>query len=385
MGKWWSLLFAAVMAACFGLFLAAPFIPGWWLPEGVSTHSWDIDFLFYVILFVTGFFFVLTETLLVIFMWQFRERTPEEEAELEASKSETPGPVMSLIKKWIPNEQRLELAWTIVPAAILLYIAFAQINTWADIKYQSRMPKLEKELPFPVGVSARQFEWRMRYPSPETWLEWQQWQEEAKEDEDTKKKLNRAFRTFGKTPALSNVHAPNELHVWTTPHEHGETKELAREDYPSFLVHLSTIDVQHNFNIPHFRVKQDALPGKLIPVWFRPKKANVHYNPEKREWDMDQQWDIACAELCGRWHYHMVGKVFVHEDEYDFLVWLVVQKARMEFSGWGEDDEIEALANIEAQAVQKEFQSLVDKGLLDSEALKELRRRPQFRKLLGNG
>ena len=38
MGKWWSLLFAVVMLACLGLFVAAPSL-GWWLPEGVSTHA----------------------------------------------------------------------------------------------------------------------------------------------------------------------------------------------------------------------------------------------------------------------------------------------------------------------------------------------------------
>ena len=44
MGKWWSLLFAVVMLACLGLFVAAPSL-GWWLPEGVSTHAGEIDLL----------------------------------------------------------------------------------------------------------------------------------------------------------------------------------------------------------------------------------------------------------------------------------------------------------------------------------------------------
>ena len=56
MGKWWSVLFAVVMLACGGLFFVAPFV-GWWLPEGVSTHAWDVDMLFYIILGITGLFF----------------------------------------------------------------------------------------------------------------------------------------------------------------------------------------------------------------------------------------------------------------------------------------------------------------------------------------
>ena len=70
MGKGWSVLFGVVMLACLGLFVAAPFV-GWWLPMPVSQHAPRVDRLFYIILFITGFFFVLTEALLVIFMWLY--------------------------------------------------------------------------------------------------------------------------------------------------------------------------------------------------------------------------------------------------------------------------------------------------------------------------
>ncbi len=326
MGKWWALLFAVVMAACFLLFIISPFI-GWWLPEGVTTHSGDVDFLFYVILYITGFFFVLTEVLLIGFIWRFgggKEKTeapPEEGSEPSFSQK-----MMAPVKKLIPDEQRLEMAWTIVPAAILLYIAFAQINTWAQIKYQSRMPKQQEgQALLQVAVSARQFEWRMRYPSPTRYRSWKLNPELAKD--------------FKNNPHLDDVHVPNELHVWTNEAAESE------EEYPAFLVHLSTIDVQHNLNIPHFRIKQDALPGKIIPVWFRPTKANtlkvekhgkwfdgIVWNNDNPEFKLDKKgrpipnksrvWQIACAELCGRWHYHMIGKVYVHPSEEDFLEWL---------------------------------------------------------------
>ena len=39
------------------------------------------------------------------------------------------------------------------------------------------------------------------------------------------------------------------------------------------VINLSTKDVIHSFNMPHMRVKQDALPGKTIPVWFKPIKS----------------------------------------------------------------------------------------------------------------
>lgn len=308
MGKWWAILFAVVNLACLGLFVAAPFVPGWWLPEAVSAHAGEIDNLFYIILWITAFFFVLTEALLVIFIWRY-----------EARPAGQPRPggnadgLFQFFRKIIPDEHRLELAWTVVPAVILLYIAFVQISAWANIKYESRMPHLdENNLPLPIAVSARQFEWRLRYPGPERWAQWQKWK---KEDP---KELARDFREFSRADDVSDVHVANELHIWTN--KDGKVGS----DFPAFLVYLSTLDVQHNFNIPHFRIKQDALPGRVIPVWFRPTRTNTTYNEEKKNWQMDPQhiWEIACAELCGRWHYHMIGHVFVHPSQEDFERWL---------------------------------------------------------------
>ncbi len=300
MGKWWGLLFGVTILGCLLLFVVAPFV-GWWLPEGVSTFAPHVDSLFYIILAVTGFFFVLTEGLLVYFMIRFGSRADGEPVRARPPLEEK---TVAAIKKVIPNEHRLELAWTIVPAAILLYIAFAQVSTWAEMKYQSRMPHPDQKQ---LAVSARQFEWRMRYPHPDTFAKMK-----------TDKKLS---GSWFRNPQIDDVHVVNELHVWTNE------KGTKNDDFPAWVVYLSTIDVQHNLNLPNFRVKQDALPGKIIPVWFRPTKSNGSYENGKWVYRTDAQgrpvnWEIGCAELCGRWHYHMVGKVFVHPSEEDYLAWL---------------------------------------------------------------
>jgi cytochrome c oxidase subunit 2 len=303
------------MTAAGGLFIIAPMV-GWWLPEGVSTHAWDIDLLFYIILAITGFFFILTEGLLIYFMWVyagkpgqtghvFGHHAEEQKVFWTSYFKHIVRPVSAILH----NQHRVELAWTLVPAVILLYIAFAQVNTWANVKYVSRMPQLDKQ-PLQVEVSARQFEWRMRYPSPARWEEW---------------KANReAARDFATKPHFDDVHVTNELHVF--------------KDHP-VVVQLRTIDVLHSFNIPYMRVKQDSLPGKIIPVWFTPTKANTVLRKDKSgtlHWedgdghnprtgeprDRHQVWDIACAELCGWGHYRMIGRVFVHEKEEDFVRWL---------------------------------------------------------------
>src|SRR5438552_19010310 len=88
------------------------------------------------------------------------------------------GGLFGKVKDIIHDEHRLEMLWTIVPAVILLYIAFAQIGAWAEVKYQARMPQFgtdpieAEKRAMHLEVTARQWEWRMRYPSTHTLDEW---------------------------------------------------------------------------------------------------------------------------------------------------------------------------------------------------------------------
>ncbi len=317
MGKWWSLLFAVMMILCGGLFVVAPFL-GWWLPDGVSTHAHLVDRLFYFILAITGFFFVITELILCVFMSKYAaDRAPASEQPTGPSFfARLFRPVTSILN----DQHKVEMAWTIVPAVILLYIAFAQVDTWATAKYQSRMPT-SKQTPQQVFLSARQFEWRFRYPSSERFQDWIKRKDTAEVASD--------YISFAKYEQQDDVHLVNELHVM--------------KDNP-VVVHLTTRDVIHSFNLPHLRVKQDALPGKMIPLWFTPTESNVKFDgntytdgyrwiPDKGEAAKASQrgryakddhyiWDLACAELCGWGHYRMVGRLFVHKDEAEFLDWL---------------------------------------------------------------
>jgi cytochrome c oxidase subunit 2 len=322
--KLWSILFGVVMLGCAIGFGIAPWM-GWWMPTGISSHAHDVDFLFDIILYITAFFFFLTEGILVYFMWQY---TGEDGKRPSAATAEQPSflkPLAGLLN----NQHKVEMAWTLVPAAILIYIAVAQVDTWANIKYESRKQHTESKTgaSLQVAISARQFEWRMRYPSVERYTKWQ------KEKSDPKW----AFESFGKVPQSDDVYTVNELHIY--------------QDH-QVVIYLTTRDVIHSFNVPTFRVKQDALPGKMIPVWFITKKDpkeptkpyecwNTIWDPDKKRYvdginpatgkvDVDADgnptkkfiYDIPCAELCGWGHYRMVGRVFVHKDQDDFLKWL---------------------------------------------------------------
>jgi len=85
------------------------------------------------------------------------------------------------------------------------------------------------------------------------------------------------------------------------------------------IVRLRSKDVIHSFGVPEFRVKQDAVPGLTIPVWFIPTVTTAEMriktgNPQF-------QYEIACAQLCGLGHYRMRGFVTVQTAE-EFQKWM---------------------------------------------------------------
>lgn len=318
--KAWSILFGVVMAACALSFVVAPFV-GWSMPMGASSHAGDVDFLYWVIFYIVAFFFFLTEGILVGFLW-FYAGTADGKPPVSAT-AEITG-VLKPVGNLLSNQRRIEMAWTFIPSVILLYIAFAQVETWTNIKYESRKNSQQDQAKhggaLQVGVSARQFEWRIRYPSVERFKKWMD-----KEDwKNAKTAVKGDFDSFGKVPHADDVYVVNELHIW--------------QDH-QVVVFLGTRDVIHSFNLPNFRIKQDALPGKQIPVWFRTIDSKTHktynckwddaknrfvdgINPETGAPDKAFIYDIPCAELCGWGHYRMIGRVYVHKDQDDFLKWL---------------------------------------------------------------
>jgi cytochrome c oxidase subunit 2 len=73
------------------------------------------------------------------------------------------------------------------------------------------------------------------------------------------------------------------------------------------IIKLSSKDVIHSLFLPQMRVKQDAIPGQVIPIWFQPNKTG--------------QWEIACAQLCGLTHYRMRG-FYAADSPADFAKWM---------------------------------------------------------------
>jgi cytochrome c oxidase subunit II len=298
--KGWSYLFGGVLGASFALFAVAPFT-GWWLPENVASYGGEVDLLFYVILILTGFFFVLTEVILVWAMYKYVGR---------------PGAKSS----YSHGNQKLELLWTLVPAAILVYIAVAQISAWERIKYLARAPMPDQL----VQVYAHQWEWRMRYSTefknssdglvPGNAVK--------NPDEAARKSSELQAAAWAEEPQADDLHIVNELHTWKGA---------------KVKIYLKTHDVIHSFFLPNLRFKQDTLPGKTIIGWTDATKANARFDEKTgqsvpldvSDWKegsdpwrkSNNQWEIACAELCGSGHFRMRGRIYVYETKEEYLRW----------------------------------------------------------------
>ena len=131
---------------------------------------------------------------------------------------------------------------------------------------------------------------------------------------------------------------PDLVDEETNPVGLDRTDEAAKDDITTInqlylpkgqpaIIHISSKDVIHSFNLPNMRIKQDAVPGLSIPVWFVPTKTTEEMREELKSVERykdtasEFQFEIACAQLCGNSHYSMRGFLTVMTPD-GFQAWL---------------------------------------------------------------
>jgi cytochrome c oxidase subunit 2 len=92
-----------------------------------------------------------------------------------------------------------------------------------------------------------------------------------------------------------------------TPDDYYTTDNLYVENDKTYHFQLRSRDVLHDFSVPVFRLKQDAVPGRTITGWFRPTRTGT--------------FDIQCAEICGLGHGVMAGRIHV-QSAADHAAWV---------------------------------------------------------------
>ena len=164
-----------------------------------------------------------------------------------------------------------------------------------------------------VQVTGEQFAWNIRYAGPDG--------------------------KFGKTDAKLIDLQSNPLGVdRSDPDAKDDVTTLNQLYLPAnrpIIVKLRSKDVIHSFNVPEFRVKQDAIPGLTIPIWFIPTVTTAEMRA--RTGNSDFQYEIACAQLCGLGHYRMRAFVTILSPE-EFQKWMDDEEAKLKSQGdsvWG--------------------------------------------------
>jgi len=86
---------------------------------------------------------------------------------------------------------------------------------------------------------------------------------------------------------------------WSFEHADGtkEVNELHVEQGKPYRFEISSLDVNHNFNVPDYTILMDAVPGRINTLW--------------NMFDETGEFLIQCREYCGFSHYNMKAKLFV--------------------------------------------------------------------------
>jgi cytochrome c oxidase subunit 2 len=234
------------------------------LPPQASSFAAPIDHLFGVIHIVSAAAFAIVEGLLIYAIVRYRKKP-------------------NVRASYFHGRPSLEIAWAVVPAGILLWLAFASRDLWARVRYEQSYPADAEH----IEVVAQQFAWNVRYPGADANF--------GKTEAGQVTDQNPFGRVGSDVNGKDDVITLNEMHLVL-----GKPVRLT----------LRSRDVIHSFFVPEFRFKQDAVPGSAIEVWFTPTRAG--------------KYEIACAEFCGPAHYRMRGYLTVGT-EAEHAAWLKEQ------------------------------------------------------------
>ncbi|MBK7231320.1 MAG: OmpA family protein [Saprospiraceae bacterium] len=297
-GKWLLvfcvLFFAGFIWCCL---YYANYMMGYGPHESASAHGGTIDSMFNVTAFFTIIVFVLTHIALFWFAYRYRY---------------TPG------KKalFMPHDNRLEMIWTAIPAFVMVFLVVKGLVAWNEIMADVS----EGEDYMEIEATGWQFAWNLRYPGEDGKLG-------VKDFRLIKPGVNDLGQDWNDERNLDDFNAD----------------ELVIPKGKKIRIRIIARDVLHNFYLPHFRVKMDAVPG--IPTYFifTPIKTTEEYRQELRKYPeynipsdpsdpaslpkwQTFNYELACAELCGKGHYSMRRVVKVVSQE-DFDKWNATQKS----------------------------------------------------------
>lgn len=237
-----------------------------YFPPGISTYSEALDDLFRLVYWISVAIFLLVQITLVTFIFKYRTRPGHKSI-------------------YYHGNNVVEFIWTLAPTVLFAGLGLYSDEIWKVMKYSSRVPSPDVE----IDVLGQAFNWHARYPGADGILG------------KRHARYRSAQNLFGIDP--TDPRGKDDIVL---------TGEFNLPMNKNIVVHLSSVDVLHSYFLPNFRIKQDAVPGSWIDVWFNGTKAG--------------KYELACAELCGSGHYAMRGVLNLQSDA-DFAVWMDAKNA----------------------------------------------------------
>ena len=225
-----------------------------WMPRLMSDRA-DIDTAIWWSLVVTGLVFIATNLMLAWLSWRYQDKEGARAAH------------------WHDNP-RLEWSWTTATGLVMFVFMINALGLWAEVNKEAPADAML------VEVTGQQFAWNVRYPGRDGML----------------------GRTDHRLASQENPTGIDPADPASTDDLRLLNNIVLVKDRP-VRVQIRSMDVLHSFFLPNFRVKQDAVPGMTVQVWFTPRELTDPAKPV----------EIACAEHCGLGHYRMRGMVHVVE------------------------------------------------------------------------
>jgi cytochrome c oxidase subunit 2 len=235
------------------------------LPPNASEHGYQIDHIIEFCHWFMGALFIGWSAFFIYVLLRFR-------------KSRHPVADHEGVKSGISTH--LEFAVVLIEAVLL--VGFA-IPLWA--KRVNQFP--EDKDAILVHAIGQQFNWNFHLPGPDGQF--------GRREIALLSNSNPLGLDYNDPAAKDDIVVQGELHVPV--------------DRP-VIIELSSKDVIHNFALPNMRMAQDAIPGQLIPMWFKPIKTG--------------SYEVVCGQLCGLGHYGMKGMLVV-DNPAEYQAWLKEQ------------------------------------------------------------
>ena len=341
-----------------------------------STHGVETDWLLNLNFIIIIAVFFLTNTLLFVFAWKYVKR---------------PG-----VKAYFfPHDNKLEMIWTVIPAAVLAVIIILGLKSWNEITEESS-DEAER-----VELFSYQFGWKARYSGLDNTLGAFDYKLTTAENEFaimTKENIEKSLQLMqvgatGNSGIEMLEEQLNDKTIIMSAAEreklHNELKRKERmvrlldqmnETYNDSLdalamndIFADTLvllkgqnyemsfrakDVIHSAYLPHFRAQMNTVPGMVTRMKFQP----IYTTEEMREIMENPEFNyiLMCNKICGGAHYKMNMQVKVLGAE-EYAEWMTSQPTYDGKSYFGYDSDLEKLTADDKSAMAKKKAELVEK------------------------